>query len=114
MVAAEFRLDVVSGSEQELVAVKVITHEGYNSTMVQNDIGILRLDGNFKLDGINPRAVKLPKQGLSTGAGAAGIVAGWGATQVNYFNQLAYKNNVFNTHKIKCKSDRRAVFCPIT
>ena len=84
VVAAEFQFDVVSGSEQEVIAAKVITHQGYNSTMVQNDIGILRLDGNFKLNEVNPRAVKLPKQGLSTGAGTAAVVAGWGATQVLY------------------------------
>ena len=111
--AAEFRLDVVSGSEQELVAAKVITHADYNSSMVQNDIGLLRLDGNLKLNGVNPRAVKLPKQGLSTGTGIGAIVAGWGATQVR---SILINWHIKNTnHKMNCESaDRRAVFCLIT
>ena len=83
MVAGEYRLDTVSGQEQELMAAKVIIHEDYNSALVRNDISLLRLEGSFTLNQVNARAVVLATSGLGgTEAASTTIVAGWGATQV--------------------------------
>jgi hypothetical protein len=80
-VAGEYRLDLVSGVEQELRAAHFFMHEEYDPNYLKNDIGIMRLNGAFVFNSIL-KQVKLPGRDYFTHPGTAVTVAGWGTTKV--------------------------------
>ena len=51
VVGGEHSLESTSGTEQKLKVKKMITHYGYNSRTLNNDIAILQLDGKFDFSG---------------------------------------------------------------
>lgn len=81
VVAGEYRLDLVSGFEQELRAADFVLHEEYDPMQLKNDIGIIRLSGRFTFNSYL-KQVKLPGRSYYTHPGTAVIVAGWGSTKV--------------------------------
>lgn len=80
-VAGEYRLDLVSGLEQEFKATYLILHEKYDSNNLKNDIGLIRLEGNYTYNA-NVKQVKLPGVYYFTPPDTPVTVAGWGSTKV--------------------------------
>lgn len=80
--AGEYRLDVVSGFEQEFQANQLILHEKYDTRYLKNDIGLIRTEGKFTFSA-KLKPVKLPGVGYFTYPGTSAVVAGWGSTQVS-------------------------------
>ncbi|XP_053464619.1 cationic trypsin-3 [Nycticebus coucang] len=80
----EHDIEVLEGSEQFINAAKIITHPGYNSATMDNDIMLIKLSSKAK---INSRVstISLPKSCAAVGTQC--LISGWGNTLssgVNY------------------------------
>ncbi|XP_003791605.1 trypsin-like [Otolemur garnettii] len=80
----EHNIEVLEGNEQFINAAKIITHPGYNSATMDNDIMLIKLSSKAK---INSRVstIALPKS--CAAAGTQCLISGWGNTLssgVNY------------------------------
>ena len=65
---------------QDFKIAEVIVNPGYSSWTLDNDIGLLRINGQFTLGGQDIDKIDLPAQGESIPAGSIVTVTGWGAT----------------------------------
>lgn len=83
VVGGEYQLDVVSGFEQEFKANQLILHENYDSSLLKNDIGLIRINNSFLFND-KLKAAKLPAVGYFTRPETPTTVAGWGSTKVIY------------------------------
>ena len=68
-----------SGGQDYKVA-EVVAHPDYSSWTLDNDIGLLRISGQFTLGSADMDKIALPAQGEAIPAGTTVTVTGWGAT----------------------------------
>ena len=84
VVAGEYRLDDVSGDEQERQASDAILHENFIPKVIANDIAIIKLKTPFIFND-KVFAVRLPEQDSSVETGTIVNVIGWGLMEVSLF-----------------------------
>jgi len=79
--AGAYNVQAAGENRQVLNVVEVIMHEDYNSpTQINNDIALLRLDGNLEYNN-RVQPVCLPEVGSENPVGAHCIISGWGNTE---------------------------------
>jgi len=76
IVAGEYDFAFSSGNEQTVKVEKVVVHEDYESSTVENDVAIMKVTPPFKLNGRTTKAIKLADPSIEPTASA--IVTGWG------------------------------------
>lgn len=84
VVAGEYNLEELDGSEQERRVISAYKHPDYNKDNVENDIALLKLESPLELSQqIWPAC--LPAQNEELKAGRMATIVGWGA--VAYYKQ---------------------------
>lgn len=108
---------------QDFLAESVITHPEYTSTALQNDIALIRMNGDADLRPSSVRPICLPIGTASTLSHTKVTVTGWGATELGPRSQdllrvhlslvstedcgKAYGNRVQIWHKQICAGGKR-------
>ncbi len=65
---------------QDFKIAELIAHPSYSSWTLDNDIGLIRINGQFTLGSTNLNKIDLPAQDSDPPAGAIVKITGWGTT----------------------------------